>query len=385
MVRTGEVALADPVAKCRLPAARLPERNGRAITLVDLATHTSGLPFMHDEPIVLGDSAAAKYGTRQLDQFLARYALSREIGADWDYSNIGYWLLGEALASRAGTNFLSLLETRICRPLQLKSTACTVSPSLKARLAVGHDASLQLAPLFSATSVYAAMPAAGGLVSTVNDLLNVLAVAMGYEDSALAPSMAAMLATRRPLGPSEQALGWVVTGKGDDQLILHDGFTWGYASYVAWDPTHRVGVVVLSNQITDVGDIAQHLLRPKVPLERPPATNHTATKDTVTKHTVSKNTEITLAPSVLDAYAGRFATEGEGLFNITRIGDFLTLQLPIGWGLPTFRLRPQSRRDFFVAELPIRVTFQPDSAGQMNELLLYPPRGQHAIAVKRIR
>jgi len=351
-------------------AFKLPERNGRAITLVDLATHTSGLPFMPDEPIVLGDSAAAKYGTRQLAQFLARYELSRDIGADWDYSNIGYWLLGEALASRAGTNFESLLETRICRPLQLKSTACTVSPSLKARLAVGHDASLQPAPLFSSTSVYAAMPAAGGLVSTVNDLLHILAVAMGYEQSALAPSMAAMLATRRPLGPNEQALGWVVQGKGDDQLILHDGFTWGYASYVAWDPARRVGVVVLSNQIANVGDMGLHLLRPKVPLATP---------------TVTKHTEITLAPSILDVYTGRFAAEGEGVFNITRAGDFLTLQLPIGWGLPTFRLRPESRLDFFIAELPLRVTFQPDSAGHMNELLLYPPRGQHAIPVKRIR
>ncbi len=77
MVRRGEVALADPVAKY-LPAAKIPERNGRSITLLDLATHTSGLPFMPDEVPAFDDSAATKYGAAQLYQFLARH-----LGPPW--------------------------------------------------------------------------------------------------------------------------------------------------------------------------------------------------------------------------------------------------------------------------------------------------------------
>ena len=50
MVQKGEVALSDPVAKYLPSSTRIPERNGRAITLMDVATHTSGLPFMPDEP-----------------------------------------------------------------------------------------------------------------------------------------------------------------------------------------------------------------------------------------------------------------------------------------------------------------------------------------------
>ena len=49
----------------------------------------------------------------------------------------------------------------------------------------------------------------------------------------------------------------------------------------------------------------------------------------------------------------------QGVFPIVRERDFLTMQMPVGWGLPKFRLRPESSRDFFVAELPIRVTFKP--------------------------
>jgi serine-type D-Ala-D-Ala carboxypeptidase/endopeptidase len=372
MVQKGEVALGDPVAKYLPATVKIPERNGRSITLLDLVTHTSGLPFMPDEVPVSDESAARKYGARQLYQFLARYKLQRDPGTEWDYSNIGYWLLGQALASRAGIDYQSLLRTRVIAQLKLNSTAfpLPLSAKLKAKLAVGHNAILQPAVDFYSTSIYSAVgPEAGGLVSTVNDLLTLLSVAMGYQRSPLASGMAAMLRTRRPMGGSEQALGWVVTGKGQDQLITHEGSTWGYASYVAWDPRSRVGIVVLSNQLASVGDIARHLLRPNVPLEQP---------------TVMKHTEITLDSAVLDAYAGQYEAVEEGLFKIIRERDFLTLQLPLSWGLPRFRLSPEGRRDFFVAELPIRVSFETNKDGRVTGLLVYPPRGQHALPAKRI-
>lgn len=362
MVRRGEVALADPVAKYLPAGVKIPQRNGRSITLLDLATHTSSLPFMPDEGAT---------STAQLYQFLAGYELQRDIGAEQEYSNIGYWLLGEALASRAGKDFESLLRTRVLLPLHLKSTAITLPPELKAKLAVGRDVSLQPAPAFSAMPIYSLMTAAGGLVSTVNDISTYLRVAMGYEKSPLAPAMEMMLRTRRPMSQpgTEQALGWVVKGEGDERLIFHEGGTWGYASAVAWDPRKRVGVVVLSNQVGDVGDIARHLLRPSLPLAKP---------------TVTKHTEIALDSAVLDAYAGRYEAPGEGVFVIARESDFLTIQAPTDWGLPKLRMRPESRRDFFAAELPLRVTFQTEDDGRVTGMLIYPPRGQKAVPAKRI-
>ena len=224
---------------------------------------------------------------------------------------------------------------------------------------------------FYSTSIYAAVgPEAGGLVSTANDLLKLLSVATGYTQSPLAPSMSAMLSARRPIaGNSEQALGWVVLGKGDDQLITHEGSTWGYSSYLAWDPRTRVGVVVLSNQLASVGDIALHLLRPKLPLAEPK---------------VMKHTEITLDSALLDTYMGQYQVKEEGPLKIIQEHDFLTIQLPISWGLPKFRLRPESQSDFFVAELPIRVSFVTNNDGRVTGLLLYPPRGQQAMPAQRM-
>lgn len=368
MVRRGEVALADPVAKYLPAGIKVPEWDGSPITLLDLATHTSGLPFMPDELPAFGQSATEDYSAAQLSKFLSRYELHNKPGTEWDYSNIGYWLLGQALAVRAGMDYEDLLRTRIIVPLNLKSTAFTVLPGLKAKLAVGHNAVLQPAPPLSTVPAYSLMPAAGGLYSTTNDLLTLLSVAMGFRRSPLALSMATMLSVRRPLGGNEQALGWVVIGKGNTELILHDGGTLGWASSVAWDPNKRVGVVVLSNQVTAVGDIARHLLRSDVPLEKP---------------TAMKRTEIALGSELLDTYAGRYEAQGEGMFIVSREVNFLTIQLPASWGLPKLRLRAESMKDFFVAEVSLRIRFQTENDGRVNGLLVYPPRGQHVVLANR--
>lgn len=87
---------------------------------------------------------------------------------------------------------------------------------------------------------------------------------------------------------------------------------------------------------------------------------------------------------MLDPYAGQYEAQGEGVFVIAREGDFLSFQAPAEWGLPKLRLRPESPRDFFVAELPLRVTFQADRDGRVNGLLIYPPRGQKGVPANRI-
>jgi CubicO group peptidase (beta-lactamase class C family) len=370
MVQKGEVGLADPAAKYLPAGIKVPERNGRSITLEDLATHTSGLPFMPEKTPAFNDPAAAKYSAADLKQYVAGYTLTRDIGSKWDYSNIGYWVLSEALASRAGRDYESLLRARVIAPLKLANTDFTLSPKMTANLAAGHDAALQPSPVLSSLPMYSLMPAAGGLYSTVNDLLTFLSVAMSYERSPLAPAIEATVSTRRPTqSGNEQALGWTVIGKDDDQLLFRDGGTFGYASSMAWDPKKRAGVVVLSNQVGSVDDIARHLLRPNIPL----------TKPTNTKHT-----EIAIDSKVLGTYAGQYEAKGEGVFNVTREADFLMIESPADWGLPTLRIRPESTRDFFASELPLRITFQTDRDGHVTGLLIYPPRGQKAIPASRM-
>ena len=371
MVDKNEVALSDPASKYLTAAAiKLPERNGHLITLVDLATHTSGLPFMPADAPPFNDPTAAKYSIGDLKRFLASYQLTRDIGSDWDYSNIGYWVLSEALAARAGKDVKDLIRSRVLARLKMTDTGFELSPKMKVNLAPGHDSALQAAPAASTIPLYSIMPAIGLLYSTTNDLLTFLSECMGDKPSPLAPAMNVALSNRQPVQPgNEQALGWNVYGKGDDQVIFRDGSSFGYASVMAYDPKARVGVVVLTNQVGDVGDIARHLLRPDFPL---------------TKQANTKHTEIALDSKVLDSYVGRYEAEGEGIFIVARENDFLTIESPADWGLPKLRIRPENQQDFFTTELPVRVTFQTGPDGKVANLTIYPPRGQKGVPANKL-
>ena len=268
MVQRGEVALADPVAKYLPEGVKVPERGGRRITLEDLSTHTSGLPRLPSN--LKPENPAnpyADYSAERLYEFLSTYKMWRDIGSGFEYSNLGGGLLGHALARRAGMSYEALVMSRIAQPLHLSSTGVTLSTEMKARLAVGHNASLAAVPNFD----FQALAGSGALRSSASDLLLFLAANLGYSKSPLAPAMAAMLKVRRPttIPGTEMALGWVVAGDG---IVWRNGSTAGYRSFVGYEPKSRAGVVVLSNVFTNTGlnDIGMHLLGARNPLAKPP-------------------------------------------------------------------------------------------------------------------
>jgi len=116
MVNRKEVALDDPAAKYLPEHVRMPERSGKAITLLDLSTHRSGLPRVPGnlnpkDPT----NPYADYSVDDLYQFLSGYTLPRDPGSEVEYSNLGGGLLGHILAHRAGTDYESLIRSRIAR------------------------------------------------------------------------------------------------------------------------------------------------------------------------------------------------------------------------------------------------------------------------------
>jgi CubicO group peptidase (beta-lactamase class C family) len=111
MVQKGEVAVTDPVSKYLPVSIKVPERNGRKITLQDLSTQSSGLPrmpanFQPKDPL----NPFANYSVEQLYQFISGYHLTRDIGSQYEYSNLGVGLLGHVLALRAGTDYAAMAE-----------------------------------------------------------------------------------------------------------------------------------------------------------------------------------------------------------------------------------------------------------------------------------
>ena len=139
-VRRGDVQLNDPLATFVPTGVKVPEFPGRAITLADLATHTSGLPLRPNNLNAAAPDAPNKYAGYTLDQLYAglpEYHLAHAPGSQFEYSNLAFALLGHALARQAGETFPNLLRRRVTQPLGLSDTRFDDDPAAAARRAQG--------------------------------------------------------------------------------------------------------------------------------------------------------------------------------------------------------------------------------------------------------
>ena len=281
MARRGEVGLDDPVSRHLPGNFKLPLRDGRDVTLADLATHTSGLPRW---PLLPSDSpppqaaieAAGRISLEDFKSWLANVHsdIPPSAGAWW-YSNVGYALLGMALAHRGGRPYEALLEARVIDPIGLRDTTYYPTPAMGPRLAEGHDRDLKpLPPLEGGIFI-----AAGGLRSTPHDLSRFAA--------AILPGSGARIAADEELLPVRrtaawlggvQALGWEVLDAPGGSFVNKDGVTFGQTVSMVFDPDKRTAIVAFSNTAPDMShttlsgggvgaaDIARHLLRPQIAL-----------------------------------------------------------------------------------------------------------------------
>jgi serine-type D-Ala-D-Ala carboxypeptidase/endopeptidase len=359
MVSRKEVTLDDPAAKYLPEHVRMPERNGKSITLLDLSTHTSGLP-----PMPTNLKLEADYSMEDLYQFLSGYMLPRDAGSEYEYSNLGAGLLGHLLACRAGTDYETLIRSRIARPLGMLDTGITCSSSMNQRMATGHNAMLASV---ANSDLPTPLAGAGALRSSANDMLTFLEALLGYRESPLAPAMTAMLEVRRPAGQATIGLGWINISAHGREIAGHGGRTGGFCSTVGYNPEERIGVVVLSNASTATGidDIGFHLLNPKAPLANPePLTQHI---------------EIRIDPQIFGNYTGRYQLTPNLVFEITCEGDRIfaqgLAQLPHNQtgemtSLPKFELFAEGEKNFFAKVSDSQITFETGPEGRAMRLIL---------------
>jgi D-alanyl-D-alanine-carboxypeptidase/D-alanyl-D-alanine-endopeptidase len=375
MVQRGEMALNDPVAKYLPGTVKVPQKDGKQITLVDLATHTSGLarmptnfdPQNPNNPFV-------DYSAQQLYQFLSGYTLTRDPGSQYEYSNLGAGLLGFVVSRRAGMPYEELVRKRICDPLKMNSTTTMLTPEMKQRLAVGHHVvGLQSVDNWD---FGAPLAAAGAIRSTANDLLKFLAANLGYTKTPHAAAMKAMLNVRRPTGipDLEVALAWHIYTADGKEIIWHNGATGGYRSFIGFDPQSHIGVVALSNTRSQQGvdDIGRHLLDDKIPLWVPPKEPRIFQVD----------------PKAFDGYVGTYRLEPKGTIAVTREGEQLYAQKTsyaadvqtIGHG--RVEIFPESKIQYFVKGVDTHLTFVTDEQGRASELLVR--EGASEVHAKRV-
>lgn len=250
MVVRGELALDRPVRELLPPGTAVPQRDGRDIELGHLACHISGLPRLPKGLMPRGMFAADPYAGCTEEVVLGGLAATRLRSVPGDrfhYSNLGAGVLGIALARHAGVGYEDLVHAEICRPLGMADTRVVLDEEQTARLAPGHSRFGRSRSRWR----LAALAGAGGLASTVTDMLRLARATFGDAPEELVRAFALTRDTVHPLrGPALAHPGWISLPGGPDRegprTLFHNGGTGGYRSIMAVVPERRTAVVILS-------------------------------------------------------------------------------------------------------------------------------------------
>ncbi len=221
----------------------LPETGYAASTLRDLLSHTSG---MQSEPA--GSWWERSPGT-DLEALIAANDGSGAVappGEYYHYSNLGYALLGEAVARLRGASWWEVVRDRLLDPLGMSRTTYHPEAPVAQGYSVDHFAgTLTLEPHQDT----GAMAPAGQAWSTVADLARwARFLADGHPDVLRAETLREM-SERQP--PAERyGLGLHVVDQGERDLVGHGGSMPGFRAAVFVDQDRRDGLVVLCNATT---------------------------------------------------------------------------------------------------------------------------------------
>jgi len=257
MVREGKVQYDDRIAQY-LPEGVVNWPDSLRITLLELATHTSGLPRLPDNmkwDVLLNlRNPYSNYQEEDLFDFLREYQPKPPAKRETAYSNLGYGLLGQLLARVEGVGYETLVSRYVLQPLDMHSTAIELSEDQQSRFAPGYNPRGYANPAWDLPG----LAGAGALRSTTPDMLHFLQANM--EKHTPFPI------THQPRAEMDEnmqvGLAWIIetlpaSGR---EIIWHNGGTGGFRSFVGMDKEKQIGVVVLSNTALSVDEIGKGLL-----------------------------------------------------------------------------------------------------------------------------
>lgn len=253
LVERGLVNLDSPINDY-LGDVKLQARVGSAAeaTVRQVASHTAGLPlhsqhFYDDEP----------YQPPPMDETIHRYGnLVTAPGERYQYSNLGYGLLGHVISRVSGKSYAHFLREEVFVPLGMDHTSVHVGPRLEEGQAVKYTPEGAVVPPYDSDS-----PGASAIYSSVHQLVR---FAMFHLKNALPDQRAIITESaidemQRPspaTGPMREweregsgyGIGWYVGVTKDGlRVIHHSGGTVGVSTVLALVPEENLAVAVLSN------------------------------------------------------------------------------------------------------------------------------------------
>jgi len=255
LVQDGTIGLDEPVAKYLPEIKQLRWKEGSdtsEITFRELASHTGGLAR---EPGLWNAAAGPieEWENKVLSS-IPTTDVTYSPGTKYSYSNIGYGILGLALARAAHEPFMQMVENRIFKPLHMTSSFYIIPVGYEDRIAVGYhrngfggkpDGEVAKAEYIGRGYK---VPN-GGIYTTTGDLARF--VMAQYSDSdRLAKKYREMMQTIQTPGEGKYGYGFGlnVVYPGDGSRIAgHDGAVAGYTAFMMFSPGSKVGAIVMRN------------------------------------------------------------------------------------------------------------------------------------------
>jgi CubicO group peptidase (beta-lactamase class C family) len=230
---SGRIQSYDDAANRYLRTYRLPNSDGREITLKQLATHTAGI----DEAVFAMEAARPVYGVPRAADYLAhqpRYFLPP--GVLPVYSELGIDLLGLAIADVAGEPYAQYVDAEILKPFGMTKTSVGYPVEGISHLVVAFQpgAPQNVEPILYRTPM--TLPD-GGVVSTGEDMGRfMVALTRGNFDD--------LFRVQQPIGASSIAYGIVfeLTRIRGRTIAYHRGGSNGTDCLLALVPAERAGV-----------------------------------------------------------------------------------------------------------------------------------------------
>lgn len=249
----GQIYRHDPIKKY-LPGINLQDSKVAYIKLEQLVLHSSGLPRLPSNmPVANPENPYADYTRSHLYDFLSGYELNHESIGAFEYSNLGYGLLGHILERAVSKAYANLAKEKIFKPLGMHSSFVNTDEEHDATLRPGHNEEGK-----AVSNWYlGALPGAGGIVSTAYDMSLFLETQINPPGDTLGQCIE--ISQKPVISSSDRrrhAFGWAVNAlESGSDLIWHNGQTGGYQSLIGFVPEENYGAVVLANCKLDLDKI----------------------------------------------------------------------------------------------------------------------------------
>jgi D-alanyl-D-alanine carboxypeptidase len=259
LVDSNKVHLSDPVEKyfpdLNTVQGRFP--GAPPITLIQLATHTSGLGREPDDVDKYVHGGVSDW-EKTLIAALPHVHYIFEPGTRYSYSNIGYAVLGAALARAAGQPYLDYVPQHVFEPLGMTHSAVELTPRVLPQLSKGYQMDGKAVDADTPQREQAGrgykVPN-GAIYTTVGDLARFCSFLMGYGPDAVLKTGSLQRYQYQLAIPSNSqltrgyGLGFELTRQDSYLAFGHTGAVAGYQAALEINRDAEIGVIVLTNSI----------------------------------------------------------------------------------------------------------------------------------------